>query len=259
MEHKTCRICNTSKPLTEYQFRNDSQKYRTECSECRKQFNKEYQKTYVKGGKPKSNDSDPTRECNMCHKVKPIEAFELRVDTGKRRGACIECKKAYHHDYITSEEYKAKVRTRTKEDSAYMIERRYRSRVQQVLSYAASDYKPTKLRKSMDFLGCSLQDFKKHIEGKFQSGMSWEDNSSFVLDHIIPCAWFDFNIPEHQDICFHYTNLQPLTSKQNVRKSDKIMLEYMTEDLWDRLPQELRDGLLSKDNRKKRTIRSQAS
>ena len=32
-----------------------------------------------------------------------------------------------------------------------------------------------------------------------------DEGVEIVVDHIIPCAAFDFSIPEHQRICFHYT------------------------------------------------------
>jgi hypothetical protein len=111
----------------------------------------------------------------------------------------------------------------------------------------------------MDFLGCDIASFKKHIEEQFRPGMSWEDQDTYVLDHIIPVAWFDLSVPVHQDICFHYTNFQPLTPEANAKKADNIVFEYITQSLLNRLPEELRNRLFSEKNRKKRTIRSQAS
>ena len=37
--------------------------------------------------------------------------------------------------------------------------------------------------------------------------------------HIEPCVNFDLSIPEEQTACFHYTNLQPLWAKENLRKN----------------------------------------
>lgn len=34
MEIKICRVCNIEKPIERFSFRNDSQKYRTECKDC---------------------------------------------------------------------------------------------------------------------------------------------------------------------------------------------------------------------------------
>ena len=35
MGFQTCRVCKEEKPLTEYTYRKDSGKYRTECKPCR--------------------------------------------------------------------------------------------------------------------------------------------------------------------------------------------------------------------------------
>lgn len=73
-------------------------------------------------------------------------------------------------------------------------------------------------------LGCTFEAFIVHIERQFQPGMTWENygNKGWTIDHIIPCAQFDFSIPEHQKICFHYINLQPLWKKDNSSKRQKI-------------------------------------
>ena len=41
-------------------------------------------------------------------------------------------------------------------------------------------------------------------------------------DHIIPCAEYDLENPDHQKVCFHYINLQFLTMPDNKRKGDKV-------------------------------------
>ena len=53
--------------------------------------------------------------------------------------------------------------------------------------------------------------------------MTWEDfmNGKIHIDHIRPCASFNLNDPSQQKICFHYTNLQPLWAKDNLRKGTK--------------------------------------
>ena len=41
-------------------------------------------------------------------------------------------------------------------------------------------------------------------------------------DHIIPCAEYKLEKPDHQKACFHYINLQWLTELDNKRKGDKV-------------------------------------
>jgi hypothetical protein len=39
-----------------------------------------------------------------------------------------------------------------------------------------------------------------------------------VIDHIKECCLFDLRDAAEQRVCFHYTNLQPLSQARNVRK-----------------------------------------
>jgi len=71
------------------------------------------------------------------------------------------------------------------------------------------------------YLGCSLDFFKNYIENLFKDGMSWDNYGlhGWHIDHIRPCASFDLTDPAQQGICFHYSNLQPLWAKDNIKKS----------------------------------------
>jgi len=75
--------------------------------------------------------------------------------------------------------------------------------------------------KSEDILGCSINEFKIHLESQFQPWMNWNNrglyngslNFGWDIDHIIPIS----SAVTVEDIIRlnHYTNLQPLCSKVN--------------------------------------------
>jgi hypothetical protein len=69
-------------------------------------------------------------------------------------------------------------------------------------------------------LGCDWDQFKRHIELQFLPGMSWENTPEWHIDHIVPLA--SANDVEEVIALSHFTNLQPLWAKDNLRKSDKI-------------------------------------
>lgn len=70
-------------------------------------------------------------------------------------------------------------------------------------------------------LGCSIQHLKLHLELFWNKGMSWENYGEWHIDHIKPLSKFDLSNREQLlEVC-HYTNLQPLWAKDNIRKSDK--------------------------------------
>jgi hypothetical protein len=78
--------------------------------------------------------------------------------------------------------------------------------------------KNVKSKSTMKLLDCSIEQLKSHLESKFTKGMSFDNYGKWHIDHIRPCASFDLSKPEEQLKCFHYTNLQPLWAKDNLRK-----------------------------------------
>lgn len=72
--------------------------------------------------------------------------------------------------------------------------------------------------------GVSLAHLQCHIEKQFTEGMSWDNYgpSGWHIDHKLPCASFDLSDPEQLRKCFHYTNLQPLWAKDNLRKGSRL-------------------------------------
>ena len=78
-----------------------------------------------------------------------------------------------------------------------------------------------KSKKTKELLGCTVEDLKRHLSSKFVDNMSFENYGKWHIDHIKPCAKFDFTKPEEQVKCFHYTNLQPLWAIDNFKKGAK--------------------------------------
>ena len=76
--------------------------------------------------------------------------------------------------------------------------------------------------KTFDIVVCSPVELKKYLESKFVEGMTWETQGKWHIDHIIPVS--SVKTEEYIYKLYHYTNLQPLWSKDNLRKSDKILL-----------------------------------
>lgn len=72
-------------------------------------------------------------------------------------------------------------------------------------------------------LGCSIAEFKVHIESLFQPGMAWSNygRRGWHIDHIKPLARFKLSDSEELKKACHYTNLQPLWAKDNLSKGIK--------------------------------------
>ena len=95
----------------------------------------------------------------------------------------------------------------------------YRKRLREML--VGKRYSKTILK----YLGCSIEEFKTYMESLFKEGMNWSNRgyTGWHIDHKIPCCKFDLTKEEDLKICFHYTNMQPLWAKENMRKHIKIL------------------------------------
>lgn len=99
---------------------------------------------------------------------------------------------------------------------------RLRCNISSRLSHALSN--GHKSLKTMELLGCSLEEFWQHLESQFQPGMTRENYGKWHVDHIKPCISFDLTKISQQKECFHYTNLQPLWAEENLKKGSKIVI-----------------------------------
>lgn len=74
---------------------------------------------------------------------------------------------------------------------------------------------------AVEALGCSIEEFKTHIEAQFTAWMTWDNYGEWHLDHIKPLIKFDLSDPEQFKEACHYTNYQPLWAVQNIRKGGR--------------------------------------
>jgi len=79
----------------------------------------------------------------------------------------------------------------------------------------------SKRGKAIDLLGCTIQEYKEHIEKQFTEGMSWDNYGKWHIDHTIP---LQYDNPSVEDVLarLHYTNTQPLWAIDNIRKGNKL-------------------------------------
>jgi len=73
------------------------------------------------------------------------------------------------------------------------------------------------------YVGCNLNDLRKHIESQFQEGMTWNNHGrsygQWQIDHIIGCNNFDLSNEAERKQCFYYVNLRPMWKEDHVKKS----------------------------------------
>lgn len=121
-------------------------------------------------------------------------------------------------------EYREKVRERNrlysqkrrKEDPQFRLTINLRNRLNRAIALDCKKGSAVKL------LGCSIADFKTYISARFAPGMTWSNYGKWHIDHILPLSSFDLNTPIELEKACHYSNLQPLWAKDNLKKSDRV-------------------------------------
>jgi hypothetical protein len=72
-------------------------------------------------------------------------------------------------------------------------------------------------------VGCTNAQLRVHLESQFIAGMTWQNyGTAWHVDHIIPLAAFDLSQAEQRTKACHYTNLQPLWARDNMRKGASL-------------------------------------
>jgi hypothetical protein len=192
------------------------------CKECMKQYRKENSnKTneyyvinreefllYAKNYREENRESLAKKQREYARDHKEESAKQQREYREKNKEELRVYKKVY-------------CRNRYQVDVEFKLVRNQRSRINSALK------RNRKYGRTIKLLGCPVFWLKLHLESKLYNRkdgttMSWENytRKGWHIDHIRPCASFDLSDPSEQKACFHWTNLQPLWSEDNLSKSD---------------------------------------
>ncbi len=224
---KQCNKCQNHKALIEFDFQ------RNTCKSCRY----EYKKTLIK---PNNDILVIEQKCSCCKIIKLSDQFhpERTRITGlypyckscvieKQKAKYQKNKEKYlklsserYQEIRCTDEYRAKARKhraeRTKTDPKFKLKRKLRNR----LYYALKKKSWKKNTHFSEYIGCSLDELKSHLEKQFIEGMNWDNHGEWHIDHIIPLDSAQSD-EELYKLC-HYTNLQPLWAIDNIKKANKI-------------------------------------
>lgn len=223
---KECIRCHKVKPLLEFYFRKQAQKYRNVCKQCfilqcklkqlpnREQYiqrskqwridNPQRDDENHKKWKMKNPnyDKQKSKQWNQEHPQQKKENDKRWYSTNKKH---------------VNQYYQAKRQI----DYTFKLLGNIRSRINRALQ------KNWKAGHTVELLGCTILEWKQHLEQQFTGGMSWNNygnkTSQWSVDHIIPCSVFDLSDPVEQKQCFHYTNTQPMWHIDNIKKGNKIL------------------------------------
>ena len=172
--------------------------------------------------------------CIVCHREFEVKCGIIKLCSKECR---IARKDKTRQRYLPSKEQRHLYRIKYRIRAAQYI-KKYRIKLQNKLRNNLgmrihdAIKKNKKYHKTLELVGCSLEQLKQHLESRFKEGMNWTNYGNgwngkgmqqWHIDHIKPCASFDLSKDEEQKKCFNYTNLQPLWATENLKKNDSIL------------------------------------
>lgn len=226
-----CERCRTK----QQEFKEKNREHAREVNKIylSKPENKERHKTYQQTEQYKERKNIYNKEYKSKLEVKErIKEYNQRPEV-----------KQHKKEYNQRPEVKSNRNERQMKDYYNDIAKRFRVILSRSLNHKLKlCLKADKLeeKNTMEYLGCSIEEFIKHIEDQFEEGMSWEnygrieDVRCWHLDHIIP-AFYKENEDDEitKEVIIersHYTNFQPMWEDENISKGNKYVGKYIQRD-----------------------------
>lgn len=210
---KTCTKCKVEKEVNEFgRLKQSKDGYRFYCKMCvkeerlknseniveyRKQYaikNKENRRLYKLKNKEKLKEQDKQYRLNNKDRYNQWRISNKKSINDKAN--------QYNKDKKST-------------DSLFKL----RSNIRTLIANCIKRQGYKKTSSTFEILGCTFEEFKKHLENQFTEGMSWNNAGEWHIDHVYPVSLAtDEN---HLIKLNHYTNLQPLWAIDNLKKSNK--------------------------------------
>ncbi len=187
-----------------------------------------FKSTWIKSGRTPGQTSEQWWEDNWAGVVDTYWDKGLNSMIAKTKNPNASKKMIYYYANIDKErargrEAAVKRWKLSKPDSLLRIKSKLRNHVYRICKYSHT----IKCRKTSEYLGCTIEQAKRHIEKQFKRGMTWENHGTvWEIDHILPLAAFDLTRKDQQMIANHFTNLRPEWKTKNRMKSDKITITH---------------------------------
>lgn len=158
--------------------------------------------------------SEGNKWCGGCKQE--LNKSMFYIDLSKPVGVSSRCKKCCISAVIKREP------KRRKTDQDFVILKRLRGRIREALR------NNTKSSSTKLLIGCTIDELKLHLQktaisnGYLDFNINKYNGKIYHIDHIIPCVKFNLKCSYHQKLCFNWSNLQILSAKDNISKSDKL-------------------------------------
>lgn len=182
-------------------------------------------------------DEKIIKKCTVCNLEKSLKQYKTNLKSNDNfSNICIDCSPksewTVEKQRISEKKYRLnnpdKIKEKYKKQSLD-INRRVRNSLNHRISESLKSMNNKKTNKTKQYIGCEISFFRTWIQYQFQQNMSWNNYGEWHLDHVKPCS--SYNLNNNNDVleCFNWKNYQPLWSKDNLIKSDKINEQLINE------------------------------
>jgi len=222
---KICIICKLE--LSEDKFHKDKSRkdgLNPRCKQCKSNIDSTYRITHAQQIK----DINKTYYQENSDKIKERASNWYKNNTEQHNSRM----KQYFHDNKDKIKEKQQIWNENNKQKMqdYMnqyIKQKYREdinyKVKSILSSRLRSCVKNKSESTLDFIGCSLNEFIIWIEYQFDDNMNWKNCGTYWhFDHVKPCASFDLSKNEDILSCFNWKNIRPLEAKENMSKGNRI-------------------------------------
>jgi hypothetical protein len=174
--------------------------------------------------KARANGVQPQKRLIPVEGAPPKPRLEGKPGTQKRNDS-IAARVRWNRGYVPGWKERINkhdveyVRRKRQADSDFRLHGFLRTSIGRSMRY--TDDK--RLKRTLEYVGCSVGELKEHLQAQFTPGMSWKNYGvMWEVDHIIPLA---SRLPAQ--ITAHFVNLQPLPVLENNAKDKKIILSHV--------------------------------
>lgn len=211
-KEKHCPGCNEtllSENFVKCRFRKDG--LSSWCKKCTAKGIRTYHKT----NKRRTHIEIPKKKyCSQCDKTKVSKNFsKCKSNKDGLGNHCKECHRKYEKE--NRSRISQRVRKRYAKNVNFHLGTTLRNRLRKAIK------RGQKAGSAVKDLGCTIEEFKVHVEKQFTKDMSWDNYGKWHLDHIKPLILFDLTKRKQFLKACHFSNYQPLWASDNLSKGAK--------------------------------------
>ena len=216
---KSCCKCKKTLPLSQFGVLKCSKDgLRYDCKICRIEYRKNtHEHIKEKNQQYFVDNKEKLTKKNKEYRVQNSE--QIKKQRKEYREKNKEHIRAKNKEYLPIR--KEKIKEKRKTNKGFQLSELLRTRIHKAL------HTNTSSATAQQYLNCDIENLKMWLEFQFDKSMSWSNIGTYwEVDHILPIAQFDLVRDIDKNVCFNWTNLQPLKKEENKQKSGALCLHY---------------------------------